>query len=220
MYQFKDEKFKDRACCGGLDLSSTTDLTAFVLIFPPDEPEDLWYVKTNCYCPSDTITERSRSDKVHYDLWAKQGWITATPGNYVDYAFVKKDIIGAAEMFDLKEVGYDPWNSAQLAGDIYNDFAIQMVEVRQGAKTLSEPAKDILKKALAGKIVHGNHPVLRWCADNVVMIPDANENIRPAKDKAVERIDAFVAMITAWSRAMLLSNFKSVYEDRGVSVIE
>lgn len=213
-----EDQLEGKVCCGGIDLSSTIDLTAFVLVFPPKEPDGVWHIKPYCYCPLDTITERSRSDKVHYDIWKKQGFITATPGNYVDYAFVKKDILETAKKYDLREVGYDPYGANQLAGELYNNHAIKMIEVRQGAKTLSEPSKDILKKTLAHKISHGGHPVLRWCADNVVMVPDANENIRPAKDKAVERIDVFVAMITAWSRAMNCS--ESVYEGRGVNVFE
>jgi phage terminase large subunit-like protein len=93
-----------------------------------------------------------------------------------------------------------------------------MTETRQGSKTLSEPAKDILKKVLAGKINHVGHPVLRWATDNLVMVVDANENIRPAKDKATDRIDPFVAVLNAWTRAMFIE--PSVYEGRGVVVIE
>jgi phage terminase large subunit-like protein len=96
-----------------------------------------------------------------------------------------------------------------------------MVEVRQGAKSLSEPAKDILKVTLEGKLSHGGNPALRWCVDNLVMVPDANENIRPAKDKSTDRIDLFVAMLIAWSRAIAnIGNMVSVYDQRGIVVIE
>ena len=96
-----------------------------------------------------------------------------------------------------------------------------MVEVRQGVKSLSEPSKDILKAVLGGKLRHGGHPVLRWCTDNLVMVPDANENIRPIKDKSTDRIDLFVAMLIGWSRAVAnMGTMVSIYESRGVLTIE
>jgi len=213
---FIPENLLGRTCAGGVDLSSTQDLTGFLLVFPPLEEEGSWIILTHAYCPEDTITERSRQDNVKYDIWAKQGLITPTPGDYIDYAYVKRDIVKAADLYDLQEVGYDPWNASQLAGELFNEEGIKMIEMRQGTKTLSEPAKDILTKTLAGKISHNGHAILRWCADNVVMVPDANENIRPAKDKAVERIDLFVALIMAWGRAIYLNQ----YYGGGVTVLE
>lgn len=229
-----EEALLGRICTGGLDLSSTIDLTARALVFPPDddgadgdEEDDgngngngsgIWIVKVHCYCPEDTILARSKQDKVHYDLWAEQGFITPTPGNCVDYAFIKRDILNDAKKYDIHEFGYDPRMATQFATDLENQEGITMVEVRQGAITMSEPSKDILKKVLTRKLNHGGNPVLRWAADNLVIISDANENIRPAKDKAVDRIDPFVALINAWTRAMLIAG--NVYSQRGVMVIE
>lgn len=195
------EALKGRPCYGGLDLSSKLDLTSFELEFPPIEKGEKIKILSRFYVPEDTIMKRSKQDKVHYDLWAKQGFLVATPGNVIDEAFIEKDIIEASKKFQLKELGYDPWGATSLATRLLNDHGIQMVEMRQGAKTLSEPAKDLLTKAMKGEINHGSHPVLRWCADNLVMVRDANDNVRPDKEKATDRIDGMVALIMAHGRA-------------------
>ena len=145
---------------------------------------------------------RSRSDRVHYEVWQQQGLLTATPGNVIDEGFIEKDILEASKLYDLAEVGYDPWGATSIATRIFNDHDIKMVEVRQGAKSLSEPAKDLLVKVKKHEVNHGGHPVLRWCVDNLVMVTDANENVRPDKEKATDRIDLVVALIIAWGRAI------------------
>lgn len=211
------DALKDRPCFGGLDLSTTTDLSAFILVWPPVEEGGEWQVLAKGYCPEDTIRERSRQDRVTYSRWVDTGYIVATPGNVIDYEYIKRDMIAAADRFDLREVGYDPWNATQLATDLLNNHGIQMIEVRQGAKSMSEPAKSILAAVLAGKVRHGGNPALRWCTDNLVMVPDANENIRPVKDKSTDRIDLFVGMLIAWSRAVAnMGQLVSVYESRGI----
>jgi len=170
---------------------------------PPEIEDEGYTVLCKFYVPEDTILERSRQDKVHYDIWAQQGYLNATPGNVIDYEFIEKDVKKACEIFNVIEIGFDPWGATDLANRLIKEFGDNfMIEMRQGAHTLSEPAKDILVKTMEGKINHGNHPVLRWCTDNLVMVLDANENVRPAKDKATDRIDGFVALIMAWGRAI------------------
>jgi phage terminase large subunit-like protein len=204
------DALKGRACTGGLDLSSKIDLAAFVLTFPPAEEGGAWDVLCKFYCPEEGILKRSRTDKVPYDIWAKQGFITATPGNVIDYDWIKRDVYQAAHDYDLQEVGYDPWNATQTATDIMNELnpsggeaGFQMVEVRQGAKTFNEPMKDLLVKVMGGQVRHGGHPVLRWCADNLVVKKDSNGNFTPDKEKATEKIDGMTALLDAWCRAML-----------------
>ena len=216
--KFDIEKLKGKVAYGGVDLSSTQDLTAYVLVFPTNDGP--WKIIIKSYCPEDIILKKSRQDKVHYDVWAEQGHITPTPGDYVDYAYIQRDIIATNEIYDIREIGFDPWAAAQLAGTLTTDYDISMVEMRQGAITLSAPTKAILKSILSKGIMHDGNPVLRWCVDNVVMISDANENIRPVKDKSTGRIDVFVALIMAWGRA-ILNDFdkKSVYEERGIMAL-
>jgi phage terminase large subunit-like protein len=214
------EYLKGLKCYGGLDMSTKIDLTAFVLLFPPQGNIDKYIVIPHFYCPEDTIMERSKQDAVHYEIWQKQGFLTATPGNVVDVDFIEKDILEAAKLYSLQEIGFDPWGATALSNKLFNTHGIQMVEVRQGSKSMSEPAKDILVKVKSGKILHGGHPVLRWCADNLVMTADANENIRPDKEKATERIDGIVALINAWNRIVNVVDVgPSVYETRGVLTI-
>ncbi len=206
-----------RACYGGLDLSSTTDLTCFCLVFPPDGPDIYWRFLCHFYVPEDTIVKRSKEDRVPYDIWAKQGLITATPGNVVDYAFIRRDIQNAAKIYDLREVAYDPWGAVKLATELDNDDGIPMVEHRQGYKSMSPPMKELYKLICAGVIAHGGNPVLRWCADNLAVEMDAAENVKPAKNKARERIDGIVAVAMGLSRAIVHGGHeKSVYEERGV----
>ena len=213
------EDLAGKVCYGGLDMSTKWDLTAFVLVFPPQKGLDAFVVLSRFYCPEDTVMERSRTDKVHYEIWVEQGFITATPGNTIDNEFILKDVAAASIEYDLMEVGYDPWGATAIANRLYNNHGVAMVEMRQGAKTLSEPAKDLRVKIMTGEVNHGGHPVLRWCADNLAMHIDANENVRPMKDKAVDRIDGVVALINAWGR-MMFGEEVSVYDERGVRVVE
>jgi phage terminase large subunit-like protein len=209
-----------KTCFGGLDLSTKIDLTAFALVFPPQEGLAYYAVLMRFYVPEDTVMERSRSDHVHYNVWVDEEYITATGGNVIDTGYIKNDIVEASEKYDLQEVGYDPWMATQLATELFNDYNIQCVEMRQGAKSLSDPAKDLLVKVKQHRVRHGGNPVLRWCADNLVMTVDANENVRPDKAKATERIDGMVALIEAWGRMIFTYDGPSVYEGRGIEVIE
>ena len=191
-----------RKCCGGIDLASKLDLTAFVLLFLPEDENDQFIIIPKFYVPEDTILKRSKEDNVTYDIWANQGFITATPGNVCDYSYIKKDILEASKKYDLIEIGYDPWGATDVAVDLDNNHGVKMVEMRQGTKTLSEPAKNLLERVMKHEINHGDNPVLRWNADNMVMKIDVNENVQPAKDKATERIDGMVALIMANGRAL------------------
>lgn len=222
------ESLKSRVCYGGLDLASKIDLAAFLLAFPPIEDGGPWDIVARFYCPEDGILKRSRVDKVPYDIWARQGFITATPGNVVDYDWIKKDIFQAAKDYNLGEIGFDSWNAQATATDIMNELnpqggenGFQMVEMRQGAKTFNEPMKDLLVHILTGKIRHGGNPVLRWNADNLVIRKDANGNMAPDKEKATEKIDGMVALIMAWGRAMLKgAPVVSAYEGKTLEEIK
>lgn len=200
--RINEDHLKNRLCCGGLDLASKTDLTAFVLVFPPIPGDQKWIVVPKFYVPEDTIIKRSRQDNVRYDIWADRGLITATPGNVIDNAFIENDVLEASKKYNLQEVGFDPWGATDTAVRLTDNHGISMIEMRQGTRTMSEPAKDLLVKVMKTELNHGGHEVLRWCADNLVMKKDVNENVQPAKDKATDRIDGMVALIMAHGRAM------------------
>ena len=221
-------------CYAGLDMSATSDLTSLVLVFPPQQDLDRWTVLVRAWCPADTIAARGRTDRVHYDAWARSGHIIAIPGAVIDESWIIRQIVADAQRYDIVELGYDPWMATQLVNRLTNEHGMtridssgravsRCVEMRQGAKTLSEPAKTLYRLVAQRELSHGGHPVLRWCVDNLVMVPDANENIRPDKAKATERIDCAVALIMAIGRAMLHESTDgggSVYDDEMPLVID
>jgi phage terminase large subunit-like protein len=205
-----------RVCYGGLDLSSKIDMTAFVLLFPPDEINLRWVILPWFWLPEDNIAERVEKDNVPYDQWVREGYLNTTPGNVIDYQFIEEHIIKLRDKYDIKEIGYDPWNAMQTAIRL-EDAGLSVAEVRQGAKSMSPPMKEIEQLVMGKKMLHGGHPVLRWNVGNVEIKIDENENIRPVKGRGKERIDGLVAMINAMNRAMLVKEEKqTVYKKRGV----
>ena len=199
-----------RPCFGGLDLSSNTDLTAFTLVFP----EDHWAVLTQCWIPEDQIEDRVRRDRVPYDLWLKEGYIQATGGNVIDYAFIRHAVLEAAGTYGLQGVAYDPWRATETAIKL-SEAGLEVVACRQGFATLSEPSKYLETLVLSGQLSHGGDPVLRWMAENVSIAFDPAGNIRPVKDNAsIYRIDGIVSLIMAiWLWQRQKPQRASVYED-------
>lgn len=215
-----EEKLEGRPCFVGLDLSTTTDMTAMVLLFPPEADDDPYVVLPRFFLPEDDLYERERRDKANYVVWAREGLLTLTPGAVIDYGAVRQQLLRDAKRFKVLEVAYDPWNATQLAGQLTDDGFV-MVQVRQGFASLSAPTKELMRLVLAKKLVHGGHPVLRWQADGMAVVQDPAGNIKPAKDKSSRRIDGMVALIMALDRAMRHRDAprKSVYSTRGISVI-
>jgi phage terminase large subunit-like protein len=214
-----------RKCCGGLDLSLKLDMTAFVMVWAPGE-DGIYDILCKFYCPEEGIIKRSQVDRVNYDIWEKQGFLTATPGETVDYGFIEKDISDRIQKYHISEIGFDPWKATSTYNRIMEEFnptndpnGFQMVEVRQGAKSFHEPAQDLLVNVVNGKIRHGGNPILRWNMDNLVMRADANENLAPDKAKAVERIDGAVALLMAWGRLMFNLDKSSKYETEKILMI-
>ncbi len=213
--KIKPESFYGRTCYGGLDLSSKIDMTAFVLLFPPDDVYKKWAVMPWFWLPEENINERVEKDHVPYDIWARQGYLKTTPGNVIDYKFIEEFIVKLADKYEIQEVAYDPWNAMQTAIHL-DDEGMTVAEVRQGYKSMSPPMKEIEQLTMGKKIQHDGHPILRWNIGNVEVKIDENENIRPVKGRGIERIDGLVAMINAMNRAMLNQNDYSVYSERGL----
>ena len=216
-YAVNAEALRGRRCYGGLDLSSTTDLTAFVLIFPPEDEYDKYYIMPFFWLPEDQIDLRVKRDHVLYDLWARQGHIQTTEGNVVHYGFIQKFIEKLGEKYNIAQIAYDPWNATQLTQNL-EDEGFTMVAFPQTMKNLATPTKELYKLVFEQKIAHGGHPVLRWNMDNIYIKQDANENIRPDKEHSTEKIDGAVACIMALDRAMRCMNVQSgsVYDNRGL----
>ena len=190
------ESLKGRTCYAGLDLSSTSDITAFVLIFPPKNEAENYQVLPFFWLPEDTLVLRSRRDHVLYDVWEKQGFLLTTEGNVVHYGFIEQFIEELSTIYHIKEIAYDRWNATQMVQNL-EGMGLTMVPFGQGYKDMSPPSKEFYKLMMEGKIQHGGHPVLKWMAQNVVMRQDPAGNIKPDKEKSVEKIDGIVAIIMA-----------------------
>ena len=171
-------------------------------MFPPDDDDGLWHVLSRYFVPEDNLRKRAERDRVPYDLWARQGFIEATPGNVVDYGAIEQRIRADAALFDVKEIAYDPWNATHIALRLQDEGA-KMVEFRQGFRSMSAPTRELEKLIVSRKLAHGANPVTRWMAANVAVAQDPAGNLKPAKDKSTERIDGIVAIIMALGRAML-----------------
>lgn len=191
----------DAQCIGGLDMAATTDIAALVRYFPNDSggPDA---VLPTFWLPEDTIAERSRRDRVPYDLWARDGLVRVTPGNVVDYDRVRADIVAMHEATPFLELAYDPWNLTQLATQLQGD-GLNVIPFRQGFASMSPAAKELEKRLLGKAFAHGGNEVLRWMSSNVAIELDAAGNIKPSKRKSTERIDGIVALTMAIGRNMV-----------------
>lgn len=207
------EDMKGRPCFGALDLSATTDLTALALWFPPLAEGGGHRLWAHFWMPADTLQERARKDKVPYDLWAKQGFITPTPGNIVDYAAIRRFLTGAgdeaaraaslASIVNLREIGFDRWASHYLISQLDEQDGLPCVGFGQGYQSMSGPSKEFEAMVIDGRIDHGGNPVLDWMARNVEIASDPAGNIKPVKPdrrKSSKRIDGIVAAIMALGR--------------------
>lgn len=188
-------------CFAGLDLASTTDITALVLWFRRDD--GTYDVLPYFWVPEEGIVERSRRNGIPYDQWARDGLIFTTEGNVTDYDvirdFIKRDL---TRRYRIREIAFDRWNAQQLITQLREDGA-NCEATGQGFASMSAPSKELEALILARKIRHGGHPVLRWMASNVAILQDAAGNIKPDRAKSTEKIDGIVASVMALGRAMV-----------------
>ena len=210
------KELEGRDCYGGLDLSSTCDLTSFVLVFPPDDKENgLYHILPFFWLPEDTLKDRVRRDHVPYDIWNRQGYINVTPGNVVDYGYIRKTINELGEKYRIHEIAFDRWNAEHIAQEL-DDDGYTLCKYGQGFKDMSPAAKDLMRLTLQKRLAHGGHPVLRWNMDNITIKMDEAENIKPDKARSTEKIDGAVATMMALERAVVAYDPSSVYDTRGL----
>lgn len=203
---------------GGLDLASTRDIAAFLLISPDGDYLDL---KPYFWCPAEGIRQRSQRDGVPYDVWADQGLITATPGNVTDYDRIRSDIRDIADDLGLGPIGYDRWNASQLVTQLQEDGA-ELVPVGQGFQSLSSPMREVEKLMLGKRLRHGGNPVLRWMVANLQASQDPAGNLKPDREKSADKIDGFAALLDAvfvWQHAAPAEDTTSIYDTRGVEIL-
>ena len=214
-----ESELEGRICYGGLDLSSTTDITAFVLIFPPEDEDDKYSILPYFWLPEESLDLRVRRDHVPYDVWEKQGYIMTTEGNVIHYGFIESFIEDLGTRFNIREIAFDRWGAVQMVQNL-EGMGFTVVPFGQGFASMSSPTKELLKLTLEQKIAHGGNPVLRWMMDNAVVRTDPAGNIKIDKSKAVEKVDGCIATVMALDRTLRCENqiTDSVYDDRGLLV--
>ena len=213
------EALKGRDCYGGLDLSSTGDITAFVLMFPPRTPEEKYIMLPFFWIPEDTIPQRVRRASVPYDVWYQQGYLMATEGNVIHYGFIEKVIEELGKTYHILEIAFDRWGAVQMTQNL-EGMGFTVVPFGQGFKDMSPPTKEFYKLLMEGRIIHGGNPVMAWMAGNVVVDTDPAGNIKPTKAKSPEKIDGIVAAIMALDRCIRNEGQQqgSVYDERDMIV--
>lgn len=201
------ENWKGVPVWGGLDLSAVSDLTAKVYVAPIDRK---WHVKPTFWLPKEGLKEKSRTDRVPYDMWAEQGFLKTAPGRSVDYEFVAATLYTDCLQMDVRKIAFDRWNFRHLRPwlvkvgfsekQIEGDHAI-FEEFGQGFVSMSPALRTLEADLLSGTIVHGNHPVLTMCAANAVVTGNPAGDRKLDKAKATGRIDGMIALAMARSVA-------------------
>lgn len=209
----------DRRVYGGMDLSSTSDLTAWAwLAYDPDD--DMYDLHVRIWVPGETARKKGKKDGVPYEAWEREGWVTMTDGNAIDYAYIKARVLEDIETMglDVAGVGGDPWNATQITTELM-DEGVPMVKVRQGFMSMNDPCKQFEKLMNEGRLRIGRNPVLRWMAGNIATDTDPAGNIKPAKNKSGNKIDGLVASIMAVGLAISEDEGPSRYESDGIFFI-
>lgn len=200
-----------RDCYGGLDLASTTDVAAFVLVFP-DEDRGGATVLPFFWIPEAALEERIRRDHKDFMVWAENGQVEVTPGDSLDYDRLERKIRELGEIYNIKEIGYDRWQALQLSGRLSDQF--EMFPVPQGY-AMNAAILEVEKLIVDGKLIHGGHPVLTWMADNVVVEENADREKKYSRKKSTQKIDGIVALTCAVDRMSRVD--EDAYTGSGVS---
>lgn len=204
-----------KPCYLAVDLSSTTDISAVVMLFPLADGR--YAVLPTFYVPKENAKERQKRDRVPYLNWLEANQLIGTEGPVIDYDRIRLDINALGKLYDIKAIAIDRWNATQLSTQLKSD-GFEIVPFGQGFVSMSAPSKEFEKLIIAKKLLHNDHPVLKWMASNVVAESDAAGNVKPSKARSTERIDGVVALVMALGVAMSRGDTtnKSVYEGRGI----
>lgn len=203
------ENLQGAVCYGGLDLANTQDIAAYVLYFPDNDCSLLPFF----FVPEETAKIRDRSGRVPYLTWARQKYITLTPGNVIDYDYIREVIIDTQKNYHVQEIAYDRWGACQLVTQLEGE-GFKMEPFGQGFASMTTPCREFEKLIASGVLNHGNNPVLTWMVGNAAAAMDPAGNVKPAKDKSSDKIDGVVAAVMGIAGA--IKNMASVYDTRGV----
>lgn len=216
--EFDRDSLLGRECYAGLDLSSSEDITALSLMFPPRVEGEKYIDLPFFWVPEETIPLRVRRTGVPYDNWKAKGFLHATPGNVIDYAYIENFIEDLSKKYHIKEIAFDRWGSQMLVERL-TEMGLTVVPFGQGFKDMSAPTKQFYELLMKGEMLHGGNPILRWMAGNVVVETDPAGNIKVTKAKSKDKIDGIVASIMALDRCVRHEgDGGSVYDERGLIV--
>ena len=207
--KYKLDDLRDSYAIGGVDLSSTTDLTAATLLIIKNGKK---YVIPHFFMPSELVSQRVQEDKIPYDIWIKKGLVTLTEGNQNDFSLVTQWFLKMVREYGIRPlwIGYDPWNSQYWVKEM-EDAGFTMEKVRQGIYTLSEPMKQLEGDLKNKLVIYDNNPILKWCFSNTQAKVDINGNIQPSKlNSKLKRIDGCVSLIISYA---VLNRYKLEYEN-------
>jgi phage terminase large subunit-like protein len=211
------EDLKGALCYGAMDLATVSDIACYMRLFPLEDGRFVFAPRF--YVPKDNAFKREKKDRVPYATWARQGFITLTPGDVIDYSFIKEDLKKDWADYDMQALAFDRWNFEALRQQFMAEGipADKMISFGQGFVSLSAPSKELEKLIISGKMIHNNNPVMRWMASNVSAEIDASGNIKPSKKKSSEKIDGILAAIMALGQAITqLEKAPSIYKTRGL----
>lgn len=215
-WQADPDELLGQLCYAGLDMSTTTDLTALALVFPEE-----WKVLLYLWCPRESILKRAQADGAPYDAWTHDGILTATSGDAVDYSAVLDSIVTLSEQYAVQELWFDPWNASQMAQELAEQHGIHTVQCRQGFASLNGPSKAFERLLYSGELKHGDNPALNWMASHVAKKEDPAGNIKPDKSASSERIDGIVALVMGIGAATAAEQGVSgMYDDDDPLVLE
>lgn len=213
------KELKYKTCYAGLDLSSSTDITALVLLFVMDDGS--YDIIPYFWIPKDNMRERVRRDKVPYFDWVKKGLMKTTEGNIVDYSYIEAHIIRICNFFNVKMLAYDRWNSSDLIRRLTDADIVDLLPFGQGFASMSAPTKQIEVLSLQNRLNHGNNEVLNWMVSNIVLRKDPSDNFKIDKQKSIEKVDGAVALAMALGICMIDAKDEvvNVYEKRGMLIL-
>lgn len=209
---------RGRKCYGGLDLASTKDTSALILLFPLDDGK--FYLKTHFFVPLDTARQRSKEDKVPYETWIRDGYMIGTEGNVTDYRYIETTYNDLNDLFKIVSTAYDRHNSSQLVINL-REAEYQMTPMSQWTTVMSAPTKEFERLIFDKKLLHDGNPVMAWQMGNVALKMDSNENYKPDKKKSQDKIDGPVAGVMAVGEWMTFKDGKTIeIPDDGLDYIE
>ena len=211
--KFTEKSVRGKRCWAGLDLASTRDVNALVLVFPDDK----WKILPYFWVPAENVRPRVRRDRVLYDTWIEQGYLKTTPGTVTNYNLIHEFLNELKKTFDIRQLAIDEWNATHLAVQMEED-GWDVVLMKQNMSHMAGPTKELERLIMQREIHHNSNPVLTWMFDNVAIRRDSEDNIKVDREHSREKVDGIVALVMAIAVFIKQSQAvqKSIYDDRGV----